>query len=134
MNDTPQKILLVDDNAVNLTVIKGILSGLYKVYPVNSGATALKFLEKQRPDLILLDVEMPEMSGTELIKILKSDPNLSDIPVIFLTANNDIESEEEAFRLGAADYIHKPMSEVIGLARVKMHLELASYRNLSGNP
>lgn len=132
MSDIPQKILIVDDNSINLTAIKIVFDNLYKVHAVNSGATALKFLEKQRPDLILLDVEMPEMSGKDLIKILKADPNLSDIPVIFLTANNDENSEAEAFTLGAVDYIRKPMNEIIGLARVKTHLELASYRNAEG--
>lgn len=132
MSDTLKKILIVDDNSVNLTVIKAVFNNLYKVHAVNSGATALRFLEKQRPDLILLDVEMPEMTGKELLKILQADPNLSTIPVIFLTANHDEASEAEAFLLGAVDYIRKPMNEVIGLARVKTHLELASYRNPEG--
>lgn len=128
----PKKILAVDDNTANLTLLNGILSGLYKVYPVDSGATALKFLEKQRPDLILLDIEMPEMSGTDLFRIIKEDSKLADIPIIFLTAHNDSKGEAEAFRLGASDYIHKPINDVILLARVKMHLELASYRNADG--
>jgi len=128
MNDEPKNILLVDDNSVNLTAIKSALTGLYKVTAVNSGALALRFLEKHRPDLILLDVDMPEMTGPELLKILQDDPGLSDIPVIFLTANTDEESEAEAFLLGAVDYIRKPMNKVIGLARVKTHLELAELR------
>lgn len=133
MNDEPKKILLVDDNSINLTAIKSVLSGIYKVTAVNSGATALRFLEKQRPDLILLDVEMPEMNGRELLKILKDNPELSSIPVIFLTANMDEKSEEEAFLLGAVDYIRKPMNEVIGLARVKTHLEMAELRAVVAN-
>lgn len=133
MSDEQKKILLVDDNSVNLTAIKSTLSGLYKVTAVNSGATALRFLEKQRPDIVLLDVEMPEMNGRELLKLMKDDPALSDIPVIFLTANMDEKSEEEAFLLGAVDYIRKPMNEVIGLARVKTHLELAEFRAAAAN-
>lgn len=133
ISSSPNKILIVDDNAVNLTVIKGILSERYKVYPVDSGAMALKFLVKQLPDLILLDIEMPEMSGIELIRIIKEDPKLTDIPVIFLTAHNSAESEADAFRLGAADYIRKPVDDVILLARVKMHLELAAYRKSGQN-
>jgi len=128
MSDDPKLILLVDDNSVNLTAIKSALVGLYKVTAVNAGATALKFLEKQRPDLILLDVEMPGMSGPELLAILKADSRFSDIPVIFLTANVDEKNEEEAFLLGAVDFIRKPMNKVIGLARVKTHLELAELR------
>lgn len=99
MNTAPKKILVVDDDAANLTLIKGILSDLYKVYPIDSGADALEFLEMQHPDMILLDAEMPEMSGKELFGFIKSDPKLSDIPVIFLTGNTDTESEAEAFRL-----------------------------------
>lgn len=131
MTEALRKILVVDDNVANLTVLNGILSGLYKVYPVDSGAIALKFLEKQRPDLILLDVEMPEMSGPELFHILHADTNLSSIPVIFLTGNTDIESEAEAFKLGAADFMRKPVNDVIVLSRVRTQLELQDYRSSS---
>lgn len=129
MSDTLKKILVVDDNPANLMLVNGILSTLYKVYPVNSGNTALKFLKKERPDLILLDLEMPEMSGDDLMRIIKSDTELSDIPIIFLTAHNSIEIEAAAFKAGAADYIRKPINDVVMLARVKMHLELEAYRN-----
>lgn len=129
MNSEEKKILVVDDNTTNLTMIKGILSSLYKVYPVNSGATALKFLEKQIPDLILLDMEMPEMSGTEVLGVIKKNPVLSGIPVIFLTGNSDIKSEAEAFELGVSDYMRKPVNDIIMLHRVKMQLELAMLRS-----
>lgn len=132
MEETPKKILVVDDNAANLTVIDGILSGSYKVYPVTSGAIALKFLERQRPDLILLDVEMPEMSGIEMFNIIKSEPRLAGVPIIFLTGNIDTDSEVEAFRLGVSDYIRKPVSDIIMLTRVKIHLELAELRRMAG--
>lgn len=131
MSNEDKKILVVDDNAANLTMIKGILSSLYKVYPVNSGATALKFLEKQTPNLILLDMEMPEMSGIEVLHTIKSNPVLSCIPVIFITGNSDPKSEAEAFGLGVADYMRKPVNEVIMRHRVKMQLELASLRKLA---
>lgn len=131
MSGEEKKILVVDDVAVNLNMIKGILGNIYKVYPVNSGATALRFLEKQIPDLILLDMEMPEMSGVELLRILKADPGLSDIPVIFLTGNSDPNSEAESIGLGVADYMRKPVNDVIMLHRVAMQLELASLRKLA---
>lgn len=132
MDNEIKKILVVDDNTANLTMINGILSSLYKAYPVSSGATALKLLEKQTPDLILLDMEMPEMSGIEVLHVIKSDPRLSRIPVIFLTGNSDPKSEAEAIGLGVADYMRKPVNDVIMLYRVKMQLELASLRKLAG--
>lgn len=130
MSAAPKKILVVDDNSAHLSLINGILSSHYKVYPVDSGATALRFLDKHTPDLILLDVEMPKMSGPELLRVIKSNSRLSDIPVIFLTSNTSMETEISVFRLGAADYIHKPVNDVIVSARVKTHLELAAYRKL----
>lgn len=131
MSGSIKKILVVDDDTANLTVISGILNGLYKVYPVVSGEMALKFFERQKPDIILLDVEMPMMSGTELFHLIKTMPALSDVPVIFLTGNIDTESEIKAFKLGVSDYIRKPVSDVIMLARVKMHLELKELRALN---
>lgn len=128
MSIDSKKILVVDDDSANLTLIDGILSSLYKVYPIDSGEDALEFLEIQRPDLILLDVEMPGMSGTELFRIIKSNPDLSNIPIIFLTGLSDVESEADAFRLGVSDYIRKPINDVIMLARVKMHLEFSAHR------
>lgn len=124
------KILIVDDNPANLTIISGILSGHgYKVYPVNSGRTVLRFLEKQRPDLILLDMEMPDMNGEEVFRAIAFDPKCAGIPVIFHTGSDDQECEVKAFRIGAADYMRKPISDVTLLSRVGMHLELAAYRN-----
>lgn len=123
------KILVVDDNPANLTLIHGIMCGHgYKVYPVDSGQTALRFLEKQTPDLILLDMEMPDMNGEEVFRAIASHPEHAGIPVIFLTGNNDHECEIKAFRLGAADYMRKPISDIILLARVGMQLELSAYR------
>lgn len=130
MNNTVIKILVVDDDPVNLSVIFGILNSRYKVYPLSSGEDALDFLAKQQPDLMLLDIEMPEMSGSELFEKIKNNPALSQIPVIFLTGNIDTESEAEAFKSGAADFIRKPVNDVILLARVRMHLELAALRRV----
>lgn len=128
MDLTQKKILTVDDNPGNLTIINGILKEFYKVYPVDSGATALRFLEKQKPDLFLIDVEMPEMSGVELFGKIKADSRFADTPVIFLTGNTETEGEEAAFKLGASDYIRKPINDTILLARIRMHLELAALR------
>lgn len=127
MNNSQEKILVVDDNATILTIINGVLNSLYKVYPVDSCSSALKFLEKQLPDLIILDIEMPEMSGDSFFHIMKSDPRTSNIPIIFLTAHNNIEVEAAAFKAGASDFMRKPINDTILLARVKTQLKLKAY-------
>jgi len=118
------KIIIVDDNAANLSVGRNLLKSIYEVFPAPSAAKLFNLLEKFIPDLILLDVNMPEMNGYEAIKILKADPRFSDIPVIFLTAKNDEESEMEGFDLGAADYVTKPFSGPLLLRRIASQLLL----------
>jgi putative two-component system response regulator len=123
MENIRSKIIIVDDNMANLTMGRNILKTFYEVYPAPSAAKLFELLENNvRPDLILLDVEMPETNGYEAIKKLKSDPELSDIPVIFLTAKNDETSELEGFDLGAVDYISKPFSGPRLLKRIASHL------------
>jgi len=117
-------ILAVDDTPENLGVVKGILAPHYTVKVANNGPTALKIAEKQPPDLILLDIMMPEMNGYEVCKILKSKVETRDIPVIFLTAMDQTSDESSGFELGAADYIAKPVNPPILEARVKTHLAL----------
>lgn len=121
-------VLIVDDDATNLRLLQEILKENYKIFAAPSGERALAFLQKQTPDLILLDVEMPGMSGYEVIGRLKADPALRDIPVIFLTAQEGRDKEEQAFRLGAVDYILKPISAGVVTARVQLHLELETYK------
>ncbi|MCL2499872.1 MAG: response regulator [Defluviitaleaceae bacterium] len=104
------KIVLVDDNLATLNQGKTLLQPFYKVYTVQTAATLFENLEHDIPDLILLDVEMPETDGFETIKRLKADPRYKDIPVIFLTAKADEENERMGFSLGAVDYIAKPFS------------------------
>jgi len=117
-------ILAVDDTAENLDVVKGILASQYTVKVAINGPMALKIAEKQPPDLILLDIMMPEMNGYEVCKRLKSNPATRDIPVIFLTAMDQTTDEASGFELGAADYITKPVNPPILEARVKTHLSL----------
>ncbi|MDZ7819300.1 MAG: two-component system response regulator [Aliarcobacter sp.] len=119
-----QTILVVDDTSDNLFLVSNLLKDLYIVKVANSGEKALKYLyESTAPDLILLDIMMPVLSGYDVIKKIKSDYDLNDIPVIFLTAKNSIEDEKIGFELGAADYITKPISPAILKARVKTQLE-----------
>jgi sigma-B regulation protein RsbU (phosphoserine phosphatase) len=126
MSDTPAKytILAVDDTPENLDVVKGILSSDYIVKAATSGAMALKIAEKQLPDLILLDIMMPEMDGYEVCQKLKENEATKDIPVIFLTAMDQTTDEKRGFELGAADYMTKPVNPPILKARVSTHLAL----------
>src|SRR5215470_7858916 len=105
MEESRQKIVMVDDVATNLTMGRNMLKTFYQVYPVLSAAKLFELLENMLPDLILLDIEMPEMNGYEAIRKLKADPRFAEIPVIFLTAKTDEESELEGFNLGAVDYV-----------------------------
>ncbi|MDR2648305.1 MAG: response regulator [Clostridiales bacterium] len=123
-----QSVLVVDDNPVNLKMIQEILKDMYKVYPAPSGERAINFLERTIPDLILLDIEMPGMNGLAVINRLKQDARWLEIPVIFLTVLDDRVKEEQAFQMGAVDYIHKPVSAGVMLKRIHLHIELQKYR------
>ncbi|NES66028.1 MAG: response regulator [Okeania sp. SIO2D1] len=118
-------ILIVDDIIANLDILSETLSTVgYDVAIANSGKRALKQLERKLPDLILLDITMPDMDGFEICKKLKSNHRTWNIPVIFITALSDTESIIKGFELGAVDYITKPFQEQEVLARVKTHLQL----------
>ena len=117
-------VLVVDDAADNLTVISGLLKHLYKIKVASNGEKALEIVRSSPPDLILLDVMMPELSGYEVCKQLKSDPATRDIPILFLTALASAEDEGAGLELGAEDYITKPVNPVILRARVKTHLRI----------
>ncbi|MDR2401731.1 MAG: response regulator [Deferribacteraceae bacterium] len=123
-----QKIILVDDNITTLTIGKDALSPYYEVFTVPSGEKLFKILSSVIPDLILLDIEMPEMDGYEVIKVLKGDKRTQDIPIIFLTAKGDQGSELQGFDLGAIDYISKPFSTPLLLKRIEVHLLVASQK------
>jgi len=122
MGKIRNKIILVDDNLSNLTMGRNMLKTFYEVYPAPSAAKLFEILEKVLPDLIILDIEMPDMNGYEAIKKLKTDSRLADIPVIFLTAKDDESSELEGFDLGAVDYISKPFSGPLLLKRISNQL------------
>jgi sigma-B regulation protein RsbU (phosphoserine phosphatase) len=126
MTETQKKpvVLAVDDTPENLDVVRGILADDYTVKAAINGQMALKIVEKAPPDIILLDIMMPGMSGYEVCEQLKADPNTRDIPVIFLTAMEQTTDEAKGFELGAADYITKPVNPPILEARVKTHLDL----------
>jgi CheY-like chemotaxis protein len=128
-NDDKKLILLVDDAPANLQVAREILKDAYRTRVATSGAKALELVKAQPPpDLILLDVMMPEMDGYEVCTQLKADVVTRDIPVIFLTAMTDVKDETRGFEVGAVDYIHKPFSPPVVLARVQTHLNLRETR------
>ncbi len=127
--DLPVKptIMVVDDTPDNLSLMNLLLKDHYSVRIANSGERALKLAATgSPPDLILLDIMMPGMDGYEVCQYLKADPKMRDIPVIFLTAKNETDDEKKGLELGAIDYITKPISPAIVLARVKTHLALKS--------
>jgi putative two-component system response regulator len=123
-------ILVVDDAPDNLSLMSGLLKDLYKVKIANNGERALKVATTGTPpDIILLDIMMPVMDGYETCRQLKENQQTKDIPVIFLTAKAEVEDEMKGFELGAVDYITKPISPPVVLARVNTHLQLKKMRD-----
>lgn len=120
-----QVILVVDDTKENIDVLSGILRQDYRVKFATSGIMALNLVDKSKPDLILLDIMMPEMDGYTVCQRLKRNPLTKSIPVIFVTAKDDELDEAYGFEVGAVDYITKPVSPTIVKARVRTHLALA---------
>jgi class 3 adenylate cyclase/CheY-like chemotaxis protein len=118
-------ILIVDDTPTNVSIIAGVLEDSFAIKVATNGETALGIAQApDKPDLVLLDVEMPGMDGYEVCRLLKANPDTSEIPVIFLTARTEAVDEQKGFEVGALDYIHKPFSAPIVLARVRTHLAL----------
>lgn len=118
-------ILIVDDMAANIAILSDLLKGSYKVKVANSGKKALELARaKEKPDLILLDIEMPHMNGYDVCRELKSSSNTKDIPIIFVSAKTSADDEEYGLNLGAIDYIKKPFHPAIIKIRVKNHIEL----------
>ncbi len=130
-DEAKDKILIVDDNTENIKVLGNILRGRgLKVSIANSGQNALKSIDYKPPDLILLDISMPNMDGFEVCEKLKAQPKTKDIPIIFLTARTQTEDIIKGFELGAVDYITKPFSPVELISRVQTHLELKKSKDI----
>ncbi len=121
-------ILLVDDDPVNIDYLRLFLDEHYNVQVASSGHEAIR-LAADQPDLILLDIMMPDMDGYEVCKRLKSAPAISGIPIIFMTGLNSPEDEIKGLSLGAVDYFIKPMHSAITIARINTHLALRQYRD-----
>jgi len=124
-----EDIVLIDDNPHNLHLLINILKEQgYLVRPFTSGKQALNAIEKEKPDLILLDIRMPEMDGYEVCLALKSNDNLKQIPVLFISAMHDTEEKVKALKAGAVDYITKPFQEAEVLARIESQLTILKQR------
>lgn len=121
-------ILIVDDDKTNLAMAKRGLSDIYKISAVTMGSQALQFLENNTCDLILLDINMPEMDGFEVLKIIKSNEAHKNIPIIFLTADNDAVTENRCLEAGALDFIAKPFVQSVMRSRISRILELEDMR------
>lgn len=124
MKSDKATVLIVDDNPINIDLLLDILKGDYRFGVAKNGAKALEYLKKNKPDLILLDVMMPEMDGFEVCEILKSDQRLKDIAIIFITALSDSKYITRGFDMGAVDYITKPFKAAEVKARVQTHISL----------
>lgn len=120
--------MVIDDNVTNLKLAEQVLKNIYKVTLLTSGEQALKFLSKATPDLILLDINMPVMDGFQTYAKIKENFTKKDIPVIFLTADNNSEIEVKCFQIGAVDYISKPFVPETMLTRIASHIELQQYQ------
>ena len=124
--ETPARatVLIVDDTADNLSLIGDFLKDLYQIKAANNGAAALRIaLSDYPPDLILLDIMMPEMDGYEVCERLKRDPSTRTIPVVFLTGRAESADREKGLALGAVDYITKPIEPAVVLKQVATHLK-----------
>jgi len=128
--DNRPTLLLVDDEATNLQVLRHILQDDYRLLFAKSGAKALELAFTESPDLVLLDVMMPGMTGLEVCSALKAEPSTARIPVIFVTALADTDDEAKGFEVGAVDYITKPVSPPIVRARLRTHLSLVHVETL----
>lgn len=124
------KLLVVDDQALNIRILSGLFQDQCEVFMARNGVQALAHCESDPPDLILLDVEMPEMDGFEVCRRLKLDPALAHVPVIFITGHDTPEEETRGLELGAVDFIAKPINPSIVTARVRTHLTLKAQSDI----
>lgn len=127
MNERSLKLLVVDDDSTNLALMQNIFKNSYTLVFAKNGPDALRHAQQQ-PDLILLDVSMPIMSGHEVCELLQADEKTKNIPIIFVTALGGEEDEIKGLSLGAVDYISKPILPAVVRARVKNHLALRKWK------
>lgn len=122
MGFNKKMIVAVDDSIIILKMLTKVLGEDYNLHAFSVGTRALKYLKEYVPDLIILDIDMPELNGYEMLKIIRENPNLQSVPVIFLTSNNDKDHVIKAAALGANDYVIKPIDEEILLQKIQAAL------------
>jgi CheY-like chemotaxis protein len=127
LGEALEKILIVDDVQVNVILLTELLKHDYEIIKAYDGNQAVEMAKSNLPDLILLDIMMPELDGYDACKLLKSDPQTKNIPIMFITAYSDEKNEEYALSLGAVDFITKPFLPALVKARIKTHLENNRY-------
>jgi diguanylate cyclase (GGDEF)-like protein len=132
-HDDRPRILIVDDERININILNALLKTDYKIMAATSGEQAIKAAVDGHPDLILLDILMPGMDGHQICRKLKSEPSTRSIPIIFITAMGDAENETMGFALGAVDYIPKPFNNAVVKARVGVHLRLKRQNDMLEN-
>ena len=126
----PRTVLIVDDEPANISLLNEVLKTDYRIMVAKDGKRALLVAQSNPPpDLILLDIVMPELDGYEVLKRLKADEDTKNIPIIFVTSKDKDEDETKGLEMGAVDYIHKPFNPAVVKARVKAHLELKQNRD-----
>jgi len=130
MNLEPQKVLIADDDPINRQVLADLLKPEYTVLLAKNGEQALERAQRHAPDLVLLDVMMPDMDGYEVLRRLRADPQTAQITVIFISGLNRPEDEANGLKMGAADYIAKPYNATVVMARVALHLQLVRQRRM----
>jgi putative two-component system response regulator len=123
-SDVQPTVMVVDDAPENLMIMESILAKEYSLKLFSDASEALEYAFANPPDLILLDIMMPNIDGFEACRRLKENPKLVHVPVIFITSKNEDEYEEMGFAVGASDFIHKPINAPILIARVKTHLKI----------
>jgi len=128
-SEAPPRVLVVDDTPANLSLLANLLNKTYRVQLATSGAKALEIAQRSPPDLVVLDVMMPEIDGYEVCRRLKADPRTCHVPVLFLTALSRPEDESRGFEVGGADFIHKPFNPATVLARVATQLQVKAWHD-----
>ncbi|MDO8605899.1 MAG: diguanylate cyclase [Phaeospirillum sp.] len=128
--DAAPRLLIIDDETGTIRLLTRILQDFGEIFFATSGEDGLAMVRRDQPDLVLLDAEMPGMSGFDVCAAIKCDPAFADLPILFVTAHSDMESETRALDLGAVDFITKPLSPPIVRARVRTHLTLKQRTDL----
>lgn len=132
-NNGKPKLLVVDDQPLQIRILHEIFRNDYEIYMATNGQQAIEKCLNILPDLVLLDVEMPDMSGYEVCEVLKSNPLSATIPIIFITAHIEQSEEVKGFELGASDFIHKPINPIITSIRVKNQIALKKQQDFMQN-